>query len=166
MQRNRTPNQSLAGLSRWTGAGKVGGMEPTAPRPVIDHELTALFPPHWAYETQATEWVWAWGPDAPDDASPAVIVGDGKTRAVLTATPTPGGSWVRPEPDGVVMHLSASDAASIKGREVCFALWAAPPFTPSPDPESLLALADVMEPDAYGLLIVSDWAALPNAGTA
>ncbi|HYC98496.1 hypothetical protein [Brevundimonas sp.] len=149
-------------------------METAARR--IDHELASLFPPHWANETSATEWLWPWGPDAPADPSPTVLMGDGTARIVLTAAPTPGGSWVRPEPEGVVLHLSARDAASIKGREVVFALWVAPPVLPTVDNFAafaayVAALPDpYVEPavnaDAYGLFVVSDWAATPHAGTA
>lgn len=128
---------------------------------------SAMFPPHWAYESQATEWLWPWGPDAPEAPAPAAVIGNAQARTVLSASPTPGGSWVRAEPEGVVMHLSASDAASIKGLEIVFALWAAPPAPVPTDRQELLALADIMEPDACGFVVVSDWAAArPHAGTA
>ena len=126
-------------------------------------EFQRVFQPLWAAETRATEWLWPRTAAAPENPTPAALLtGDGGGSAVLTEQPTPGGSWVRALPEGVVMHLSPADAASIKGRDVLMGLWLTP-ATSEPDMAGLMASG---EPDACGLLIVADWAIQPHAGTA
>lgn len=127
-------------------------------------EFQSVFQPLWAAETRATEWLWPWTVAAPANPAPvALLTGEGGGSAVLTKTPTPGGSWVRAQPEGVVMHLGPADAASIKGRDVLMGLWLTPA---THDPADVAGLMASGEPDACGLLIVADWATQPHAGTA
>lgn len=108
-----------------------------------------VFQPLWAAETRATEWLWPWTAAAPENPTPAALLtGDGGGSAVLTEQPTPGGSWVRALPEGVVMHLSPADAASIKGRDVLMGLWLT--FLRQSDGERLSSMSSVIRVPAAG----------------
>ncbi|WP_426046071.1 hypothetical protein [Brevundimonas sp. TWP3-1-2b1] len=121
---------------------------------MIDHLFQELFPPVWVKETEDTLVLFRWLAEPVDaDAASALLVANGGDSAVITADPTPNGSRLFPAEAGMVLHLSAADAASIKSRTVVLALW-------------LDGQVMSREPDTTGQVIVSDWAFAPAEGHA
>ena len=121
---------------------------------MIDHDLTQAFPPVWVAESRDTDVLFPWLADpVAADAASALLVAQGGDGAVITSRATDGGSSLFSAPSGMVLRLSASDAASMKDRLVLLAVW-------------LDGAVMMREPDATGVVIVSDWAAEPARGTA
>ncbi len=119
---------------------------------MIDHEMTAMFPPIFIPESVPGLVFFPWLDEPDFSATPAVLLVVQGAGCIIGETPTRDGSRVVVTDRGVELHLSVADARVFKDRQTIIALW-------------LAGLVDG-EPDKAGALVVSDWAFAPAEGFA
>lgn len=119
---------------------------------MIEREFAEMFPPHFLPESGPSEFGWVWRVSAPEAIHAEMQIGEqGALLGILSLDPTPSGSRLIATTDGLVVHLSETDKASLKGRAVMF---------------GLSVTGGAMTDERFGQIIVSDWAAQPHEGNA